>query len=134
VIQRRATISLLLAGALSSACGTGAPPRKPELPQSISPGWILKGFNRAAPPAGLPASATPECWRADYVSKGAAQVWVCGYIEGSSAFDALQRARAEADTVKFQEGRYLAIVKWNGVSRDEIRLLIRGVQKALKGN
>jgi hypothetical protein len=103
------------------------------LPQSVSPGWTLKGFDRSAAPSGLPAGVAPECWHADYVSKGAAQVWVCGYAEASSAFDAVQRARAEADTVKFQEGRYLAIVKWSGASRDEIRLLIREVQKALKG-
>jgi hypothetical protein len=116
-----------------TACGTGAAPRKPELPQSVPPGWTLKTFDRSAPPAGLLADISPACWRADYVNKGAAQIWVCGYLEGTSAFDAAQRARAEADTVKFHEGRYLAIVKWNGVSRVEIAALIRAVQKALQG-
>jgi hypothetical protein len=101
------------------------------LPQSVAPGWTLKAFERSAPPSGLPTRVTPVCWRADYASEGAAQVWVCGYVEGSSAFDAVQRARTEADTVKFQEGRYLTIVKWSGVSREDITALIRAVQKAL---
>jgi hypothetical protein len=139
VIRRRATISVLLAAAAATACGSASAPKKPDLPQSVAPDWTLKTFDRAAPPSGLPANVptvTPpaQCWRADYVSEGTAAVWICGYIEGSSAFDALQRARAEADTVKFQQDRYLTIVQWKGVTREEITALIRALQKALKGS
>jgi hypothetical protein len=97
----------------------------------------LKTFERSALPSGLPVGSIPQCWRADYAGdagKGAARVWICGYAQESSAFDAVQRARAEADTVKFQVDRYLAVVEWNGVSREEITALIRAVQKALKGS
>jgi hypothetical protein len=119
------------------SCGNGSAPGKPDLPQSVAPGWALKQFDPSAPPPGLPSGSTPQCWRADYASnagKGAAQVWICGYVHESSAFEAVQRARAEADTVKFQVDRYLTIVEWKGVSREEITALIRALQKALKGS
>lgn len=103
----------------------------------MSPGWALRKFDSSAPPPGLPAGSTPQCWRADYASnadQGVALVSICGYAQESSAFDAVQRARAEANTVKFQVDRYLAIVEWKGVSREEITALIRALQKALKGS
>jgi hypothetical protein len=60
------------------------------------------------------------------------QAWVCGYRASAVALDAEQRARAEADTVKFQEGNYLIVVNWQGGSRAEVTALIRGLQKALQ--
>ena len=137
VLRRRATISVLLAAAAAAGCGNGSTPGKPDLPPSVAPGWALKKFDSSAPPPGLPAGSTPQCWRADYASnadEGTAQVWICGYVQESSAFDAVQRTRAEANTVKFQVDRYLAIVEWKGVSREEITALIRALQKALKGS
>jgi len=134
VLRRRATLSVLLAAVAGAGCGSGSPPAKPDLPPSVTPGWTLKAFDRSAAPSGLPAGSVPQCWRADYASEGSAQVWICGYAQESSAFDAVQRARAEPDTVKFQVGRYLTIVQWKGVSREEITALIRAVQKALKGS
>ena len=130
-MRKRTTISLLLAAAMAASCGERAP-AKPDLPQSVSPGWTLKTYDAAAPPTGLPTGSTPECWKADYASTGAARIWVCGYRVSGSAFDAVQRARAEADTVKFQEGNYLVIAKWTGVARADITALIRAVQKALQ--
>ena len=64
----------------------------------------------------------------------ARKVWACGYLQSASgsAFNAEQRARAEADTVKFQEGKYLIVVSWRGGSRAEVTALIRGLQKALQ--
>lgn len=43
----------------------------------------------------------------------------------------MQRARAAADTVKFQEDRYLVLVKWQGGSRDLVTTLVRALQKRL---
>ena len=128
---RRALISLLLAALNLAGCGAGAPPARPELPLSVAPGWTRKSWERSSPPPGIPTPVAAECWKADYAITGTAEVWVCGYAQEASAFDAMQRARAEADTVKFQAGRYLAIVKWAGVSRAEIFALVRAVQKAL---
>jgi hypothetical protein len=105
---------------------------KPELPASVSPGWALKSYDSTAPPAGLPDGPAPQCWKADYAGPGSVQAWVCGYRASGSAFDAEQRARAEADTVKFQEGNYLIVVNWHGGSRSEVTALIRGLQKALQ--
>jgi hypothetical protein len=43
----------------------------------------------------------------------------------------MQRARAEADTVKFQEERYLVIAHYSGGTRAGITALIRSVQRVL---
>jgi hypothetical protein len=107
-------------------------PGKPELPASVSPGWTLKSYDVSSPPTGLPDGPVPQCWKADYAGPGSAEVWACGYRVSGSAFNAEQRARAEADTVKFQEGNYLIIVNWHGGSRAEVTALIRGLQKALQ--
>ena len=73
----------------------------------------------------------PQCWKAQYEGVGTAEVWACGYRERGSAFDAVQRAPAAAQTVKFQEGKYLVLVKWNGVPKANLTALIRAVQKTL---
>lgn len=133
VIGRRETFSLLFGWILLSACGTSGT-QAPELPQSISPGWTRLSYARAAAPSAVPASGAPECWRADYrgvaAAQTAAQVWVCRFKASGSAFDAVQRARAEAQTVKFQEGNYLVLVKWNDAPKASLAALVRAVQKA----
>lgn len=136
-MRRRVKLSLLLAVWLCGACSEGSMPGKPELPASVSPGWNLKSYDPSPPPPGLPDGPAPQCWKADYAGPGVpaisgAQAWVCGYRQSGSAFNAEQRARAEADTVKFQEGSYLIVVNWRGGSRAEITALIRGLQKALQ--
>jgi len=89
-------------------------------------------------PEGLPAGTKPDCWKAVYAGTPAAnaapasaEVWACGYEVSGGAFDAMQRARAAADTVKFQEDRYLVLVKWQGGSRDLVTTLVRALQKRL---
>jgi hypothetical protein len=88
-----------------------------------------------AAPAGIPPDGAPECWKADYAGQGSAQasaqVWICGYKANTSAFDAVQRARAEAQTVKFQQGVYLVLVKWNDVPKASLTALVRAIQKAV---
>jgi hypothetical protein len=133
-MRRRAKLSLLLAVwlcGLWEGCGAGSMPGQPDLPASVSPGWTRKSYADAPPPSGLPAGPAPRCWKADYAGAGTAEVWTCAYRASGSAFDAQQRARAEADTVKFQEGNYLVIVKWSGGSRAEVTALIRAVQNTL---
>jgi len=130
VSLRRETFSLLLA-VLLTACGPN-PAAKPDLPQSVSPGWTLGSFGDALVPQELPPGGTPpQCWKAQYAGPGSADVWVCGYKVTGGAFDAVQRARAEAQTVKFQEGRYLVLVKWNAVPKTSLTALIRAIQKTL---
>ena len=129
----RVFLSLLLGAALSvlSGCGESSLPGKPELPQSVSPGWSRTSFEHVPAPAGLPAGTKTDCWKAAYSGKGAAEVWTCGFSSNGGAFDAVQRTRAEADTVKFQQGKYLMIVKWTGGSKEEVTALVRAVQKSL---
>ena len=127
------TFSLLfavsLAAVMAGGCGGGAA-GKPELPASVTPGWKLGSYEATAKPAEVPES--PECWKAAYAAEQAkAEVVICGYKVEGSAFDAAQRARAEAETVKFQAGRYLVQVKWSNTTKTNITALVRAVQKVL---
>lgn len=132
MIVRREIFSLLFAALLAalSGCGPG-PAAKPDLPQSVSPGWKLASFVESPAPQDIPVVNPPQCWKAQYTGQGTADVWVCGYKVSGSAFDAVQRARAEAQTVKFQEGNYLVLVKWNAVPKANLTALIRAIQKTL---
>lgn len=124
---------LLAASLLLAGCGGGAA-AKPEMPQSVSPGWTMKGFDSTAKPADVPG--TPQCWKAAYTEttdKGAAsaEAVVCGYTAESGAFDAQQRAKAEAQAVKFQEGKYFVLVNWKDATKTNITALVRAIQKNL---
>jgi hypothetical protein len=116
---------------IAVACGSGRV-EKPQLPESVSPGWKLSSLDRASGPAGVPADGSPECWRGDYGGPGSVRVWLCGYKVRESAFDAVQRTRTEAQMVKFQEGSYLVLVQWNNVSKENLTALVRAIQKSLQ--
>lgn len=115
-----------------TGCGESALPGKPDLPQSVTPGWVRKSFAHVEPPPGLPAGQRTDCWKAEYIGTGTASagVWTCGYAAGG-AFDAAQRYASAADRVKFQVGEYLVIVQWSGGSKTEITALVRAVQNVL---
>lgn len=107
---------------------------KPDLPASASPGWRLGTVAPTAKPAGVPEA--PVCWSAEYTEstekgKSTAEVTICAYQVETSAFDASQRFRAEAQTVKFQVGRYLVLVKWNDAPMTDITALTRAIERAL---
>lgn len=112
-------------------CGESGP-GEPKLPQSATPGWTRKSLAKTPVPPGVESKTAPECWKAEYTSKGSAEVIACGFAVESTAFEAMQKGKAEADTVKFQEGKYYVVVQWRGVSRDEITALVRAVQRDLK--
>ncbi len=82
-------------------------------------------------PAELGSGAPQQCWKARYTGQGTADVSLCGYQLEGGAFDAVQRARAQAQTVKFQEGRFLVLVKWDAVPKASLTALIRAVQKTM---
>jgi hypothetical protein len=132
VVSKRTLSSLLLAVIATWSCGGGSTAR-PDLPNSVPPGWTLTSLNNAAPPPDLPAGSSPTCWKAVYSGPGSAQIWVCGYASETSAFDAEQRTRAQARTVKFQEGRRLVIVQWSETKKTDLESLIRAIQKRLHG-
>jgi hypothetical protein len=122
VTWRRQT-SLLFAALLLEACASSPPP-KPDIPDSVSPGWNLSSLTKS--------TGSPDCWKADYAGVGNAEVNICWYQAPASAFEAVQRARAEAQTVKFQEEHYFVLVKWNNVPKANLTALIRAIQKALQ--
>lgn len=116
---------------LLAGCGE-AGPGEPKLPESATPGWTRKSLAKTAVPAGVAGKTQPACWKAEYSTKGSAEVTACGFAAEAAAFEAMQKGRADADTVKFQEGKFYVIVQWRGVSRDEITALVRAVQRDLK--
>ena len=132
VVSKRTLSSLLLAAIATVSCGGGSRAR-PDLPSSVAPGWTLASLDSVAAPPGLPAGGSPTCWKAVYSGPGSVQVWICGYASETSAFDAEQRTRAEAQTVKFQEGSRLVIVQWKEAKRTDLEALIRTIQKRLRG-
>ena len=120
-----------------TGCGKDAPPPKPELPKIAAPSWSLGAYDAAPPPPGLPASTPPPaCWKADYASTPSATVWVCGYASPGGAFDAVQRTATGANTVKFEEDRYLVIASCPALNdpaaRDGFQNLVRAIQQKLK--
>jgi hypothetical protein len=131
VLRIRAIFSLLfvalLFGTLLSRCSP-ATPSKPDLPASVSPGWKQDSFASIPKPGDLPGS--PECWKANYSGQGTAEVEVCGYPNGA-AFNAAQRAPAEGQAVKFDQGRYFVRIRWNNSPKTTVTALVRAIQKAL---
>lgn len=59
-------------------------------------------------------------------------MWFCGYASETTAFDAAQRTQAAAQTVKFQSGRRLVLVKYANANHADLESLIRTIQKRLK--
>ena len=76
--------------------------------------------------------AEAEPYSARNTGQGSAGVWACGFASEGTAFEAMQKGRAEANTVKFQEGKFFVVVQWQGVSRDDITALVRAIQRDLK--
>lgn len=118
----------------------------PVLPESVSPpGWRLISFDRSAAVPYVPypssrrhsvrgqeeAGGAPDCWIANYAGPGTAQIWLCRYSATTGAFDGWQRARADGQTVKFQEGKYLVLVKSDDTPNASLTLLMRALQAAL---
>lgn len=150
-------IAMVGAGLGLTGCGDGAVAGKPELPGSVSPGWVRKSFEHVEPLSGLGGGGRKvECWKALYLGSGAGQagagaagvgvaggsgmpgagtagVWICGFAAESGAFDSAQRFGSGGDRVKFQVGKYLVVVEWSGAgNRAEVTALVRAVQKALE--
>jgi len=125
MIWKRQT-SLLFAALALAACAAG-PPAQPDIPNSISPGWKLASLSKSS-------SGDPTCWKADYTGAGTASASICWYKATESAFDALQRTRAEAQAVKFQKGHYFVLIKWNNVPKVNLMALVRELERALPAN
>ncbi len=132
--HRRTTIlarfALVLGVTLLYGCAKQA---IPELPASVPPLWTRTSFAPGQPPKALDTAGNQvSCQDAAYNGPGTAHVSVCLFPPGSGAFEAVQRTRASANTVKFQEGDAFALISWDKATRDEITELVHAVQRALK--
>lgn len=146
-MRNRLLATLLGLSTALGACGESPP--KPTLPEQMSPGWKLTSFNPSAAPLYIPypssrhspgqdqqfsAPRSTDCWQAIYSGPGVAQIWLCRFSATSSAFDAWQRVRADSQTVKFQEGVYLVLVKGRNTSTRDLNALMRATQTALRNS
>ncbi len=88
-------------------------------------------------PAEVAPDGDPTCWKAEYTGSAAstsasAEVSICWYKMSGNAFEAMQRTRAEAQAVKFQQEHYFILVKWNSAPKANVTALVRAIEKALK--
>ena len=60
------------------------------------------------------------------------EVWICWYKVARQRIRCRAAARAEAQAVKFQEGSYLVLVKWNDVPKANLTALVRTIQKSVR--
>jgi hypothetical protein len=116
-----------------TACGN-TPPSRPQIPESVSPGWKLNSLASAPRPEELASDGNPTCWKGSYTGAGTADVSICWYKASANAFEATQRTRAAAQAVKFQQGNYFVIVKWNDTPKPNVSALVRALEKALGGS
>jgi hypothetical protein len=80
------------------------------------------------------AGQSPDCWKANYAGPGTARIWLCRYSATSGAFDGWQRIRADGQTVKFQEGKYLVLVQSDDTPNANLASLMHALQSALSKN
>ena len=83
-------------------------------------------------PPEVASDGNPTCWNAAYTGAGTAEVSICWYKVTGNAFEAVQRTRAEAQAVKFQQANFFVLVKWNDTPRTEVMALVRALEKALQ--
>src|SRR5215472_13067184 len=103
---------------LASCTGSGPSVARPELPQSVPPGWLQQNYVESAPPEDLPKTGEPpKCWLATYSGPGQAEVHLCAYRTEGPAFDAGQRFPSAANTVKFQIQKWFVLVYWAGANQ-----------------
>ena len=109
---------------------------------------FLTSFDRSAVPPYVPypssrqpsaqgreaAGQSPDCWKANYAGPGTARIWLCRYSATSGAFDGWQRIRADGQTVKFQEGKYLVLVQSDDTPNANLASLMHALQSALSKN
>jgi hypothetical protein len=118
---------------LAGCSGSGSYATKPDLPQSVPPGWTQQNFTESSAPEGLPQTAEPpKCWLATYSGPGQADVRLCAYRTEAPAFDAAQRFPSAAGTVKFQMQKWFVVVHWSGATQTDATALVRATQKALQ--
>jgi hypothetical protein len=145
-VRTRPLATLFVLSTALCACGESVS-AKPNLPDRVSAGWKLTSLNPSAAPPYIPypssrhppgqdqqvsAGGSADCWQAVYAGLGAAQIWLCRFGTSSASFDAWQRVRADSQTVKFQEGVYLVLVKWSNTSTADLNALMRATQSALR--
>lgn len=88
-------------------------------------------LTNAPRPPELAPDGDPACWKGEYSGSGTADVWICWYKITGNAFEATQRTRAEAQAVKFQQGNYFVLVKWNNAPKTNLTALVRAIEKSL---
>ncbi len=123
---------LLLPLALT-ACRPAAERAAPALPESV--GAWRKTAGRGVPPAEAPEPLAKSTVRraaaATYEGPGKAEVTLYELNSSASALDAVQRWRAQPNTVFFYKDNLFVVVKWEGADRKAIGDFVRALEKEL---
>ena len=123
---------LLLPLALT-ACRRAAERAAPALPAAV--GAWRQTASRDVPPAEatepLAKNTVRRAVAATYEGPGNAQVTLYELTSPASALDAVQRWRAQPNTVFFYKDNLFVVVRWQGADRKAIGDFVRALEKQL---
>ena len=126
---------LLLPLALT-ACRPAGERTAPALPETVAGAW-RKTASRDVPAAEAPEPLAKNTVRramaATYEGPGKADVTLYELNSSASALDAVQRWRAQPNTVFFYKENLFVVVKWQGADRKAIGDFVRALEKQLAG-
>jgi hypothetical protein len=114
----RVTLSVLIL--FVGSCAPAV--KKPELPQSVSPGWQLTGMRETEP---------GKAWEAIYTGPGKVRVRVWSIQSIAEGLDRVQKWEPAANTVVFYSDRYFAVLDWAAADAAQAGTLVRAVERAI---
>ncbi len=125
----------VLAGAIWTGCKSRRTSPDVLLPPSIEGGWrrtsiVTAGVENA--PELLRRLGLEQVYNAAYDGPAPAAVTVYVMAAQTSAFEAAQKWRPEADSVFFYQEQYFVRVGWKKAERAAISKLVRGLENHLK--
>jgi hypothetical protein len=130
LMTRRYAIGLAFA---MSACGSKSQ-RASLLPDTLATVWRRTSLHDAPPseaPDAVPRTSVRRLEIAVYEGPGKLEVRVYELNSRAVALDMVQRWRLSADTVFFNQGEYLVVVKWEQADRQALRDFVRELEQRL---
>jgi len=103
-------------------------------PETASGGWrrtSLRELPASESPDPVPPNAVERLVAASYDGPGTLDARVYALSSPAAAIEVTQRWRPSADTVFFDRGRLLVVVKWQSADRKLLREFVAGLEKRL---
>ena len=132
--RRRSIGAIICLASAFAACRpkAGLPPNL--FPETAAGGWrrlSLRELPVSEPPDPVPRAAVERLLAASYGGLGALDARVYTLSSPAAARDVTQRWRPSANTVFFDRGRLLVVVKWQSADRKLLREFVAGLEKRL---